>query len=183
MAKPRPHASRTAARTRLRRLLVREGSYAAIASAAASGELRDVLPTRIFSHIGDVYGRLELAAGPDFPDIAVLRLMVLVHEERPARTRVLLEDAGVAEAAPAVAAILNGFGEVWRAASDEQLREYTLVHASCLPGAAAPLRARPRGQGDGPDEARGALRRDRADVPALGAAAQDARPLARHVLR
>ncbi|OLC31776.1 MAG: hypothetical protein AUH81_17305 [Candidatus Rokubacteria bacterium 13_1_40CM_4_69_5] len=132
MAKPRAHASRTAARTRLRRLLVREGSYAAIASAAASGELSDVLPTRIFSHIGDVYGRLELAAGPDFPDIAVLRLMVLVHEERPARTRVLLEEAGFAEAAPAVAAILNGFGEVWRAASDEQLREYTLVHASCL---------------------------------------------------
>jgi len=34
MTNPRPHASRAAARTRLRRLLVREGSYAAIASAA-----------------------------------------------------------------------------------------------------------------------------------------------------
>ena len=132
MTNPRPHASRAAARTRLRRLLVREGSYAAIASAAESGELGDVLPTRIFPHIGDVYDRLELAAGPDFPDIDALRLMVLLHEERPARARVLLEDAGFAEAAPALAAVLNGFGEVWRAESDAKLREHTQAHAGCL---------------------------------------------------
>src|SRR5207249_6455357 len=76
MTNPRPKAARAAARTRLRRLLEREGSYPAIASAAASGELGDALPTRIFSHIGDVYDRLELAAGPDFPNIALLRLIV-----------------------------------------------------------------------------------------------------------
>src|SRR5439155_7305545 len=60
------------------------------------------------------------------------RLMVLLHEERPARARVLLEDAGFAEAAPALAAVLNGFGEVWRAESDAKLREYTQAHAGCL---------------------------------------------------
>src|SRR2546426_9015234 len=123
MTNPKPNASRAAARTRLRRLLEREGSYPAIAAAAAAGELRDVLPTRLFSHIGDVYDRLDVAAGPDFPDIAALRLMVLVHEERPTRARVLIEDAGFTEAAAAVAAILTGFGEGWRVVSDEQLLE------------------------------------------------------------
>jgi len=132
MTNPRPQASRAAARTRLRRLLEREGSYPVIASAAASGELGDALPTRIFAHIGDVYDRLEVAAGPDFPDIAALRLMVLVHEERPTRARVLVEDAGFAEAAPAVAAVLTGFGEVWRAESDEKLWEYSRTHGARL---------------------------------------------------
>ena len=92
MTNPKPNVSRAAARTRLRRLLEREGSYPAIAAAAAAGELRDVLPTRIFSHIGEVYDRLEVAAGPDCADISALRLMALVHEEHPARARVLVED-------------------------------------------------------------------------------------------
>ena len=132
MTNPRPNAARAAARTRLRRLLEREGSYPAIASAAASGELGDALPTPIFSHIGDVYDRLELAAGPDFPNIALLRLIVLVHEEPAARARALLEGAGFTEAAPAVATVLSGFGEVWRAKSDERLREYSRTHHACL---------------------------------------------------
>ena len=132
MRNPRPNATRAAARTKLRRLLEREGSYPAIAAAAAAGELRDVLPTRIFSHIGEVYDRLEGAAGPDFPDIAALRLMALVHEERPSRARVLVEDTGFAEAASAIAAVLTGFGEVWRADSDEKLREYAREHGARL---------------------------------------------------
>ena len=61
-----------------------------------------------------------------------LRLMVLVHEERPTRARVLVEDAGYPEAAAAVAAVLTGFGEVWRADSDEKLREYTREHGAQL---------------------------------------------------
>ena len=43
----------------LRRLLEREGSYPAIAAAAASGDLRGVLPVTWFDHIRTVYHRLE----------------------------------------------------------------------------------------------------------------------------
>jgi len=45
---------------------------------------------------------------------------------------VLVEDAGFAEAAPAVAAVLTGFGEVWRAESDEKLWEYSRTHGARL---------------------------------------------------
>jgi hypothetical protein len=132
MTNTRPQTSRDAARIRLRRLLEHGGSYPAIAAAAASGELGEVLATRIFSHIGDVYDRLEVAAGADFPEIAALRLLALVHEEPPARARMLVEDAGFGDAASTVTAVLHGFGEVWRAASDDELREYARAHAGCL---------------------------------------------------
>ena len=35
-------------------------------------------------------------------------------------------------AAPVVVAVLNGFGEVWRAESDDALGEYARLHADCL---------------------------------------------------
>ena len=55
--------------------------------------------------------------------------MALVHEERPIRARVLVEDTGFAEAASAIAAVLTGFGEVWRADSDDELFEYSRTRA------------------------------------------------------
>jgi hypothetical protein len=44
---------------KLRLLLERCGSHPAIQAAAAAGELHELLPVKLFEHIGMVYHRLE----------------------------------------------------------------------------------------------------------------------------
>jgi len=107
----------------LRRLLARAGSYPIIATAAASGGLRE-LPLTLPDHIGDVYRRLEMAAGPDSDRIDALRLTALVHEEPLERVRQLVGSPGLLELLPDVVAVVREFGRVWKVGSDHDLRTY-----------------------------------------------------------
>jgi hypothetical protein len=90
------------------------------------------LPVRLFAHIGDVYRRLEVAAGDTGADLAALRLTVLVHEEPAERVPTLVEDAGVTDLAPVVTAVVEGFGELWKVEGDARLAAYVATHRPAL---------------------------------------------------
>lgn len=107
----------------LRRLLSRHGSYPLIAAAAASGRLPD-FPVTLFDHIGDVYRRVETAAGDEFVHVAHLRVAALLHEEPPASLSNLLDSASLPDFAPLVQAVIGGFGRIWKVRTDDDLRAY-----------------------------------------------------------
>jgi hypothetical protein len=115
----------------LRTLLSRRGSYPTIAAAAASGRLPR-LAVRLFEHVGDVYTRVEIAADPDFAQIAELRLAALVHEEPPAAVPEVLDAAGLGDFAPTVLAVVGGFGRIWKARSEADLRDFVRTNAQHL---------------------------------------------------
>lgn len=104
----------------LRELLSRSGSYPAIAAAVAAGRLPH-FPVALFDHVGDVYRRVEIVGDRDFERIAELRLAALVHEEPHATLPRLLSEAGVGALAPTVIAVADGFGRVWKLASEDDL--------------------------------------------------------------
>jgi hypothetical protein len=120
------------ARACLRRLLEQPGSYEGIEAASAARALCQELPVRLFAHIGDVYRRLEVAAGECGADLAALRLAVLLHEEPADRVPSLVEGAGVADLAPVVTAVVEGFGQLWKAEGDAPLADYVAAHRSAL---------------------------------------------------
>ena len=107
----------------LRRLLERCGSYPVIEAAAASGELHALLPVRLFEHIGATYQRLERLADPDFPDLAKLRLAVLLHEESPCSLPGILAEAGFGDFAGTVIGVIEGFGQLWKVLADREIAE------------------------------------------------------------
>ena len=107
----------------LRQLLSQRGSYPIIAAAAASGRLPR-LPVTLFEHVGDVYRRVETAAGDDFARIAHLRMAALVHEEPPESLPEILDAAGVSDLAPTVVAVIDGFGRIWKVRTAADLRPY-----------------------------------------------------------
>jgi hypothetical protein len=116
----------------LRVLLGRRGSYPTIEAAAASGELRELLPVELFEHIGAVYRTLEGAADTDFPCIAELRLTVLLHEMPPSSLPSLLARAGFSDFMPTVLGVIGGFGELWKVAADQEIGEYVVTHGPHL---------------------------------------------------
>jgi len=59
-------------------------------------------PVALFDHVGDVYRRVETAAGGDFEHVEALRLTPLVHEEPLESLPQLLGSAGVSELLPEV---------------------------------------------------------------------------------
>jgi hypothetical protein len=107
----------------LRRLLAQPGSYPIIAAAVESGGLPQ-FPVALFDHVGDVYRRVETAAGGDFEHVEALRLTTLVHEEPLESLPQLLASAGVSELLPEVVAVTREFGRVWRVRTDDDLRGY-----------------------------------------------------------
>ena len=111
----------------LRRLLSQRGSYPIIAAAAASGQLPH-FPVTLFEHVGEVYRRVETAAGPDFAGIEELRLAALVHEEPQESLPKLLGAAGVFDFAPTVVAVTGGFGRIWKVRTEGDLRDYVEVN-------------------------------------------------------
>jgi hypothetical protein len=115
----------------LRRLLAQRGSYPTIAAAAASDRLAR-FPVTLFEHVGDVYRRVETAAGDDFAEIEGLRLAALVHEEAQDSIPKLLGSAGVFDLAPTVAAVTSSFGRIWRVRTEGDLSDYLEVHRSHL---------------------------------------------------
>ena len=119
-------------RARFRDLLQEPGSYRSIAAASAGGTLSPILPVHLFPHIGDVYRRLEAAAGEDGADIMALRVAVLVHEEPADRLPHLLATAGVGDLAPTVTAVVGGFGQLWKARGDVALTAYVATHRTAL---------------------------------------------------
>ena len=116
----------------LRLLLEQRGSYPAIEAAAASGELRALLPVSLFEHIGIVYHRLEELADAHFPGIAASRLAVLLHEMSPGSLPSLLAAAGLSDLAPPVLGALAGFGELWKVLTDDQIAECVVAHRAHL---------------------------------------------------
>lgn len=115
----------------LRRWLERPGSYAEIAAAAEHGAL-PALAGRLFAHIGDVYGRLEIAAGRDFDAIERLRLTVLVHEAPPCTLEPLLAELDHAGDAADVTAVIAGFGAIWQTRTDDDVARYVAAHRAHL---------------------------------------------------
>jgi hypothetical protein len=115
----------------LRRLLSQHGSYPKIAAAVATGQLPH-FPVRLFEHVGDVYRRVETAAGDDSVEIEGLRLTALVHEEPLESLPKLLGSAGVSGFAPTVAAVTSGFGRIWKVRTEHDLRAYVEAHRSHL---------------------------------------------------
>ena len=111
----------------LRRLLSQRGSYPIIAAAAASGQLPH-FPVTLFEHVGEVYRRVETAAGPDFAGIEELRLAALVHEEPQESLPKVLRSAGVFDFAPTVIAVTGGFGRIWKVRTEGDLRDYVEVN-------------------------------------------------------
>jgi hypothetical protein len=108
-------------------LLSRRGSYAAI----AAGRFPD-FHVRLFDHVGDVYRRVERAAGDDFPQVDALRLTALVHEEPPASIAGLLAVADLARFAPLVTAVTSAFGRVWKVRTGDDLRTFVERHRPSL---------------------------------------------------
>jgi hypothetical protein len=111
----------------LRRVLSQRGSYPIIAAAAASGQLPH-FPVTLFEHVGEVYRRVETAAGPDFVGIEELRLAALVHEEPQESLPKVLRSAGVFDFAPTVIAVTGGFGRIWKVRTEGDLRDYVEVN-------------------------------------------------------
>ena len=118
--------------TGLRRLLDRAGSYPVIRAAAASGQLNDMLPVKLFEHIGAVYQRLETAADPDSDGLAALRLAVLVHEEPPESLRRPLAGAGLSDLEETVGSVTGGFGAIWKVKPDREIADYVARHSAHL---------------------------------------------------
>ena len=116
----------------LRRLLERPGSYPAIEAAAASGALHDLLPVKLFEHIGTVYDRLERVADPTFAHLAKVRLAVLLHEESPPSLPRLLATAGFGDFAPVVMGVIGGFGTLWKATTDQEIEGYVAAERTHL---------------------------------------------------
>jgi hypothetical protein len=110
----------------LRRLLSQRGSYPIIAAAAASGQ-RPLFPVTLFEYVGEVYRRVETAAGPDFAGIEELRLAALVHEEPQESVPNVLASAGVFDFAPTVVSVTGGFGRIWKVRTEGDLRDYVEV--------------------------------------------------------
>jgi hypothetical protein len=116
----------------LRLLLERRGSYPAIEAAAASGQLHQLLPVKLFEHIGIVYRRLEGVADAHCPGIAELRLTVLLHEMSPNSLPSLLAEAGFSDFVPTVVGVIGGFGELWKVGTDHEIAEYVVAHRAHL---------------------------------------------------
>jgi hypothetical protein len=114
--------------TEFRRLLERRGAYPAIEAAWASDELRNVLPVKLFDHIGIVYDRLERIVGAHFQAIVPLRLAVLLHEEAPNALPRLVAAAGFSEFAP----LIGGFGELWKTTGEDEIAAYANAHRAHL---------------------------------------------------
>jgi hypothetical protein len=83
-------------------------------------------------HLDDVYARLGHAMGTREPHAAALRLAAVVHEQAPAQIVRALTRAGRSRAAPVVAAVVAGFGEVWKAADADDLAAYVRRHRGHL---------------------------------------------------
>jgi hypothetical protein len=116
----------------LRRWLARPGSYTQIAAAAAFGELPQ-LPVKLFAHVGEVYRRVELAAGSDAVGIEALRTAALVHEEPLQSLHAILTSADLLEFAPTVCAVVGAFGRIWRVRTPHELHDYVAQNFSHLP--------------------------------------------------
>jgi hypothetical protein len=115
----------------LRRLLAQRGSYPVIAAAVASGRLPD-FSVKLFEHVGDVYRRVETAAGDGFDEIEGLRLAALAHEEPPESLRTLFGLADISDLVPIVAAVTGGFGRVWKVRTEGELDDYVELHRAHL---------------------------------------------------
>ncbi len=115
----------------LRKVLQQPASLEAIRAAAASGDLANILPTRFFDHIADVYARLERIVSAS-PEAWPLKLVVLVHEEPPARAAELVSCVGFPDVSDLVFHILSGFGAVWKVRNDAQLELYVRAHRADL---------------------------------------------------
>jgi hypothetical protein len=111
----------------LRTLLAQRGSYSTIAAAVASGRLPH-FPVRLFDHVGDVYRRVETTADDELDELPALRLAALVHEEPLESLPRLLESANLSDLAPTVVAVIGGFGLVWKARGEADLRAYVTAH-------------------------------------------------------
>jgi len=103
-----------------------------IAAAAASGQLPR-FPVTLFEHVGDVYRRVEIAAGDDVAEVAGLRLAALVHEESPESLPKILDEAGVSDLAPTVVAVTGAFGRIWKLRGRGELRAYVEANRPHLP--------------------------------------------------
>ena len=115
----------------LRQLLAQRGSYPIIATAVAAGRF-PTFPVTLFEHVGDVYRRVETAAGDDFDEIEGLRLAALVHEEPPESLRTVFGLADISDLVPIVAAVTGGFGRVWKVRTEGELRHYVEPHRAHL---------------------------------------------------
>lgn len=115
----------------LRRVLQEPASLEAIRVAAASGDLARILSTPFFDHIAEVYARLERIATGSL-EAWPLKLVVLVHEEPPARAAELVGGAGFSEARDLVLRVLDGFGGVWKVRNDSEMEAYVRAHGPGL---------------------------------------------------
>jgi len=116
----------------LRTLLSQPGSYPVIAAALASDQIPH-FPVTLLEHVGDVYQRVETAAGRDFDQIEALRLAALVHEEPPESLPRLLRSAGVSDLVPTAVAVTGAFGHIWKVRTEDDLRSYVESHGPRLP--------------------------------------------------
>jgi hypothetical protein len=116
----------------LRLLLLRNGSYPVLEAAAASDEVRELLPVKLCEHVGTVYHRLERLADPDFERVAALRLAVLLHEESPDSLPSRLGAGGFGDLAPTVIGVIRGFGALWKVKADQEIAEYVVAQRGHL---------------------------------------------------
>ena len=82
------------------------------------------------AHIDGVVARVARAAAGE-PHGPALRAAALVHEEAPARFPTRLA-ANEAEHAPLVAAIVAGFGALWKARDPDGVADYVARHRAHL---------------------------------------------------
>ena len=88
----------------------------------------------LFEHVAAVYHRLErLAAANHAASITEMRLAVLFHEEPTDRLPSLLGEAGFPDFAPAVVGVIGGFGQLWKAKTDQEMVAYVAAHKANLP--------------------------------------------------
>ena len=83
-------------------------------------------------HLDDVYARVVRASGRGEPDAVALRLVAVVHEQPPAVVSSLLRRHVGAAVAARVAAIVRGFGEIWKIDDERALARYVRRHRAHL---------------------------------------------------
>ncbi len=114
----------------LRNLLGRAGCADAVTAWMSTAEVPAGLRALFIPHVRDVLRRVD-AAGEE-AGLWPVKLAALVHESPQEALPALLEAAGFADVAGQVAAVVAGFGAVWKTQGEAGLAAFTREHAPCL---------------------------------------------------
>lgn len=116
----------------LREILCRKNSVEELTRAFSVGGTADELRSHFIPHVAAVLQRVEVAAGDEHARLWSVKLTALVHEIPPTELVATLQSAGMADVASRILAIVNGFGQVWKIQTQEEMQSYVNAHRADL---------------------------------------------------